>query len=305
MKEKLANIEERYNEIISKYSDLDEIGFDELSSTWKEIDELKNEANAIGTDMLVGITRDGGKFKSKNDVEFSFADIAEITSTIDKFTDRVYEDIKRINIEERAKKDQFSADFRERNRVRFDIRNTNNMIASLEAENKAINIELGNPTQELLDELAKAGIPYTPRTVDIAPERKFFLEQRLAANEASLKNYKDALDTYTVDEQRLTEEMEILKHGGKLSNTEDLDKSEELNKPLDVEKTQEEDLNNTIVTPVPAKPSEPELDEEDLIDIGAPIAPIDDETLTNGEPSEENKEDLGAAFIPVGVPTEG
>ena len=48
-------------------------GFDELSSTWKEIDELKNEANAIGTDMLVGITRDGGKFKSKNDVEFSFA----------------------------------------------------------------------------------------------------------------------------------------------------------------------------------------------------------------------------------------
>ena len=61
----------------------------------------------------------------------------------------------------------------------------------------------------------------------------------------------------------------------------------------------------TIVTPVPAKPSEPELDEEDLIDIGAPIAPIDDETLTNGEPSEENKEDLGAAFIPVGVPTEG
>ena len=32
MKEKLANIEERYNEIISKYSDLDEIGFDELSS---------------------------------------------------------------------------------------------------------------------------------------------------------------------------------------------------------------------------------------------------------------------------------
>ena len=41
MKEKLANIEERYNEIISKYSDLDEIGFDELSSTWKEIDELK------------------------------------------------------------------------------------------------------------------------------------------------------------------------------------------------------------------------------------------------------------------------
>ena len=191
MKEKLANIEERYNEIISKYSDLDEIGFDELSSTWKEIDELKNEANAIGTDMLVGITRDHGKFKSKNDVEFSFADIAEITSTIDKFTDRVYEDIKRINIEERAKKDQFSADFRERNRVRFDIRNTNNMIASLEAENKAINIELGNPTQELLDELAKAGIPYTPRTVDIAPERKFFLEQRLAANEASLKNYKD------------------------------------------------------------------------------------------------------------------
>ncbi len=305
MREKLANIEERYNEIISKYSDLEEVGFDELSSTWKEIDELKNEANAIGTDMLVGITRDGGKFKSKDSVEFSFADIAEITGTIDKFTDRVYNDIKRINSEERTKKDQFTADYRERNRVRFDIRNTRNMIASLEAENKAINIELGNPSQELLNELAKAGIPYTPSTTNVSPDRRFFLEQRLAANEASLKNYKDALDTYAVDEQRLTDEMEVLKHGGKLPNVAELNKTDdmeqEINKPL--EETSTNDLDNSIVTPVPADvtpvQTEPEKTDDDLIDIGAPIAPVDDE-LTNSE--DENKENEDDFLADIGDP---
>jgi outer membrane biosynthesis protein TonB len=310
MREKLANIEERYNEIISKYSDLDEVGFDELSSTWKEIDELKNEANAIGTDMLVGITRDGGKFKSKDSVEFSFADIAEITGIIDKFTDRVYNDIKRINSEERAKKDQFTADYRERNRVRFDIRNTRNMIASLEAENKAINIELGNPSQELLNELAKAGIPYTPSTTNVSPDRRFFLEQRLAANEASLKNYKDALDTYAVDEQRLTDEMEVLKHGGKLPNVAELNKTDdmeqEINKPL--EETSTNDLNNSIVTPVPSDvtpvQTEPEKTDDDLIDIGAPIAPVDDELTNSEDENKENEDGLGVVPVPVGVPTD-
>ncbi len=299
MKEKLANIEERYNNIISKYSNLDEIGFDELSSTWKEIDELKNEANAIGTNMLVGITRDGSKFKSKDAVEFSFADIAEISETIDKFNDRVYDEIRRINIEERTKKEQFTTDYRERNRVRFDIRNVRNMISSLEAENKAINVELGNSTQQLMDELTKAGISYTPSTVNVSPERRFFLEQRLTANEASLKNYMDALNAYTVDEQRLTDEMEILKHGGKLPSIDELNKTDDVVKDLDkpFNETLNNDLDNSIVTPVPIVPDKVE---DDLIDIGAPIVPTEDDALTDSdEEDKENEDGLGAVPIPV------
>lgn len=316
MKEKLVNIEERYNEIINGYSDLDEIGILELNSTWQELDKLKNEAIALSTDLLVGITRDSnGKFVSKNNVEFDLKEIADISSFVDKFTDRAYSDIHRIRVEERSKSDRAMDDVRERRRVRDDIRRTNDMISNLETEINAINAELGKPSQQALDELAKAGISYTP-SVNISPDRKFYLEQELAAKENSLNNFKKSLETYTLDEQRLTEEIDILRIGGKLPEMDELDFTEENEMAEDNEKdysrdidnNADNDLNNTIVTPTSSDvpgfgEDSTALDDEPLIPIDMPIdLENDGENNTDNVADEEDEKENSDNIIPVAVP---
>lgn len=316
MKEKLVNIEERYNEIINGYSDLNEIGILELNSTWQELDKLKNEAIALSTDLLVGITRDSnGKFISKNNVEFDLKEIADISSFVDKFTDRAYSDIHRIRVEERSKSDRAMDDVRERRRVRDDIRRTNDMISNLETEINAINAELGRPSQQALDELAKAGISYTP-SVNISPDRKFYLEQELTAKENSLNNFKKSLETYTLDEQRLTEEIDILRIGGKLSEMDELDFTEENEMAEDNEKdysrdidnNADNDLNNTIVTPTSSDvpgfgEDSPALDDEPLIPIDMPIdLENDGENNTDNAVDEEDEKENSDNIVPVAVP---
>lgn len=316
MKEKLVNIEERYNEIINGYSDLNEIGILELNSTWQELDKLKNEAIALSTDLLVGITRDSnGKFISKNNVEFDLKEIADISSFVDKFTDRAYSDIHRIRVEERSKSDRAMDDVRERRRVRDDIRRTNDMISNLETEINAINAELGRPSQQALDELAKAGISYTP-SVNISPDRKFYLEQELAAKENSLNNFKKSLETYTLDEQRLTEEIDILRIGGKLPEMDELDFTEEnemaenneKDYSRDIDNNADNDLNNTIVTPTSSDvpgfgEDSPALDDEPLIPIDMPIdLENDGENNTDNAVDEEDEKENSDNIVPVAVP---
>ena len=292
--DKVRELETKLNEIVARFVNLEEIGFDDLNAAWKEIDEVKQEASTLVEDLLVGATRqENGRFKSRSDIEFDIHEIAELTSSIDKLTDRAYSEIHRISIEERHKKDLFFEKGKRRNEVRQLIRTNNSMIASLEAEIKSLKTQLGDPglTDEMIADLASRGIKYTPSPSNLSPEKRYYLENELKAKEASLQSFKDANEMYRIEEERLTTEMGILKHGGRLEEP-SLEQT-----PEEPEKTEGE----PEVTPVPfptgtETPDEPEKtdDEPEVTPVPFPVGP---ET-----PKEPEKTEDEPGVVPVPFP---
>ena len=292
--DKVRELETKLNEIVARFVNLEEIGFDDLNATWKEIDEVKQEASTLVEDLLVGATRqENGRFKSRSDIEFDIHEIAELTSSIDKLTDRAYSEIHRISIEERHKKDLFFEKGKRRNEVRQLIRTNNSMIASLEAEIKSLKTQLGDPglTDEMIADLASRGIKYTPSPSNLSPEKRYYLENELKAKEASLQSFKDANEMYRIEEERLTTEMGILKHGGRLEEP-SLEQT-----PEEPERTEGE----PEVTPVPfptgtETPEEPEKtdDEPEVTPVPFPVGP---ET-----PKEPEKTEDEPGVVPVPFP---
>ena len=284
--DKVRELETKLNEIVARFDSLEEIGFDDLNAAWKEIDEVKQGANKLVEDLLVGSTRqENGKFKSRSDMEFDVHEIAELTSNVDKLTDKAYSEIKRISSEERHKKDLFFEKGKRRNEVRQSIRTNSSMIASLEAEIKSLKTQLGDPglTEEMVADLASRGIKFTPNPSNLSPEKQYYLENELKAKEVSLQSFKDANEMYKIEEERLTTEMGILKHGGKLEEP-SLEQT-----PTEPERTEGE----PEVTPVPfpggpETPEEPERTEgePEVIPVpfpGGPETPEEPER-TEGEP---------------------
>ena len=292
--DKVRELETKLNEIVARFVDLEEIGFDDLNAAWKEIDEVKQEASTLVEDLLVGATRqENGRFKSRSDIEFDIHEIAELTSSIDKLTDRAYSEIHRISIEERHKKDLFFEKGKRRNEVRQLIRTNNSMIASLEAEIKSLKTQLGDPglTDEMIADLASRGIKYTPSPSNLSPEKQYYLENELKAKEASLQSFKDANEMYRIEEERLTTEMGILKHGGRLEEP-SLEQT-----PEEPEKTEGE----PEVTPVPfptgtETPEEPERTEGEPEVTPVPF-PVGPET-----PEEPEKTEDEPGVVPVPFP---
>ena len=293
--DKVRELETKLNEIVARFVDLEEIGFDDLNAAWKEIDEVKQEASTLVEDLLVGATRqENGRFKSRSDIEFDIHEIAELTSSIDKLTDRAYSEIHRISIEERHKKDLFFEKGKRRNEVRQLIRTNNSMIASLEAEIKSLKTQLGDPglTDEMIADLASRGIKYTPSPSNLSPEKQYYLENELKAKEASLQSFKDANEMYRIEEERLTTEMGILKHGGRLEEP-SLEQT-----PEEPEKTEGE----PEVTPVPfptgtETPEEPEKTEDEPEVTPVPF-PVGAETP---EEPEKTEDDPGVVPVPFPV----
>lgn len=263
--DKVRELETKLNEIVARFDSLEEVGFDDLNAAWKEMDEVKQGANTLVEDLLVGATRQpNGKFKSRSDMEFDVHEIAELSSNVDRLTDRAYSEIHRISIEERHKKDLFFEKGKRRNEVRQSIRTNDSMIASLEAEIKSLKTQLGDPglTEEMIADLASRGIQFTPSQSNLSPEKRYYLENELKAKEASLQSFKEANEMYKIEEERLTTEMGILKHGGKLEEP-SLEQTPEEKKEAEVEheKTKEGDKGLEPVpfpTPEPTPQPEPE-----------------------------------------------
>ena len=321
--DKVRELETKLNEIVARFVNLEEIGFDDLNATWKEIDEVKQEASTLVEDLLVGATRqENGRFKSRSDIEFDIHEIAELTSSIDKLTDRAYSEIHRISIEERHKKDLFFEKGKRRNEVRQLIRTNNSMIASLEAEIKSLKTQLGDPglTDEMIADLASRGIKYTPSPSNLSPEKRYYLENELKAKEASLQSFKDANEMYRIEEERLTTEMGILKHGGRLEEPSLEQTSEEPERtegepevtpvpfptgtetPEEPEKTDDEPEVTPVPFPVgPETPEEPEKteDEPGVVPVPFPVGP---ETPEEPEKTDDEPEVTPVPF-PVGPET--
>ena len=321
--DKVRELETKLNEIVARFVNLEEIGFDDLNAAWKEIDEVKQEASTLVEDLLVGATRqENGRFKSRSDIEFDIHEIAELTSSIDKLTDRAYSEIHRISIEERHKKDLFFEKGKRRNEVRQLIRTNNSMIASLEAEIKSLKTQLGDPglTDEMIADLASRGIKYTPSPSNLSPEKRYYLENELKAKEASLQSFKDANEMYRIEEERLTTEMGILKHGGRLEEPSLEQTSEEPERtegepevtpvpfptgtetPEEPEKTDDEPEVTPVPFPVgPETPKEPEKteDEPGVVPVPFPVGP---ETPEGPEKTDDEPEVTPVPF-PVGPET--
>ena len=131
----------------------------------------------------------------------------------------------------------------------------------------------------MIADLASRGIKYTPSPSNLSPEKQYYLENELKAKEASLQSFKDANEMYRIEEERLTTEMGILKHGGRLEEP-SLEQT-----PEEPEKTEGE----PEVTPVPfptgtETPEEPERteDEPEVTPVPFPVGPE-----TPEEPEEE------------------
>lgn len=218
--EEIMNLNTKLDEILSNAGDISLLGYDDLKNLWQQIDELKNEANTLAENMLVGVTRQpNGRFKGKADIEFDINEIATFTTAIDKFTDRAYSEISHINMIERDKKEQFNERGKrviELNRL---MRTNESLISNLKSEISDLRNQLGdaNLISEMLDFLESNGITYTPSESNLTPERKYFLEQKLNAALHSLDTFEKANEMYKIEEEKLREEMNILKNGGILN----------------------------------------------------------------------------------------
>ena len=104
--DRVTELNTRLDEILQNAGDISVIGYNDLKALWEKIDELKKEANTIAEDMLVGLTRQpNGRFKGKADIEIDINEISTLTTAIDRFTDRAYSEISRINMIEREKRE--------------------------------------------------------------------------------------------------------------------------------------------------------------------------------------------------------
>ena len=86
--DKVRELETKLNEIVARFVNLEEIGFDDLNAAWKEIDEVKQEASTLVEDILVGATRqENGRFKSRSDIEFDIDSLVVllVPSVLDSF----------------------------------------------------------------------------------------------------------------------------------------------------------------------------------------------------------------------------
>lgn len=315
--DKVRELENRLQEALREDLDLSVIGYNELDATWRTIDEIKNEANEVISDLIVGSTRDeNGRFISKDNMTFDVDEIAAISAGIKEITDKAYARISVINAEERRKKDLFADKFASRRNLRESIRTNDSMIRTLEAEIKSIKTQLGDPglTQEMIADLASRGIEFKPSESSLSPERRYYLENELKAKEASLQSFKDANDVYKHQEEKLTSEMEILRNGGKLEEVLEEEKTEEKVDEKAEEKTEEKVEEQTPIDPIlPPAGLEPEEKKKEGEGVIPPILPPEkiDTHEMGEEPDEfpiiegeekEDEEEKGKDDTPIITP---
>ena len=325
--DKVRELEDRLEETIREHLDLTEVGFDEIDNYWKKIDEIKNEANQVVADLIVGATRDeNGKFVAKNNITFDIDEIAAITTKIKEITDLAYQRISESSAVARGKRDLFAQKFSRRREVKQLIAMNESMVNTLETDIKSIKSQLGDPglTQEMIEELAKRGIEYKPSPSNLTPEKRFYLENELKAKEASLATFVSATQMYKEEQEKLTTDMGILKHGGKIEEPEEEKKDEEERTNEDKKGKEEEGpkpfpnfenngegtgnqdeedkKDDTIPLPIPPRPI---IDETDN-DLGKgedepkPFPDFDNEGEgTGNQDEEEQKGDTKVVPVPI------
>ena len=298
--DKVRELEARLEEILKNDTPLEEIGALELGNTWRILDGIKNEANEIMLDMLVGATRDEkGRMVSKDKTTFDLKEISQISTRLDIITDKAYDKMHELLMEKNRKFDLI-AQKRDMKKILIHARYQNNSLI----KTTEIEIESIKRDKQVIADRMKAD----EEKGELSSEKKALYERELEnkdaiinAKMASINMLKERNEECNNDLDKIQNDINILMNGGKLEEP-SLEQA-----PAEPERTEEEPTVEPVtpeepertegepeVTPVPfpvgpETPTEPERTEGEPVVTPVPF-PVGPETPTEPERTGEEPE---------------
>lgn len=273
--DKVRELEARLEEILKNDTPLEEIGALELGNTWRILDGIKNEANEIMLDMLVGATRDEkGRMVSKDKTTFELKEISQISTGLDIITDKAYDKMHELLMEKNRKFDLI-AQKRDMKKILIHARYQNNSLI----KTTEIEIESIKRDKQVIADRMKAD----EEKGELSSEMKALYERELENKDAiinakmdSINMLKERNEECNNDLDKIQNDINILMNGGKLEEP-SLEQA-----PAEPERTEEEP------TVEPETPEEPERTEGEPVVTPVPF-PVGPETpaepeRTEGEP---------------------
>ena len=289
--DKVRELEARLEEILKNDTPLEEIGALELGNTWRILDGIKNEANEIMLDMLVGATRDEkGRMVSKDKTTFELKEISQISTGLDIITDKAYDKMHELLMEKNRKFDLI-AQKRDMKKILIHARYQNNSLI----KTTEIEIESIKRDKQVIADRMKAD----EEKGELSSEKKALYERELENKDAiinakmdSINMLKERNEECNNDLDKIQNDINILMNGGKLEEP-SLEQA-----PAEPERTEEEP------TVEPETPEEPERTEGEPEVTPVPF-PVGPETPEEPERTEGEPEVTPVPF-PVGpeTPTE-
>ena len=270
--DKVRELEARLEEILKNDTPLEEIGALELGNTWRILDGIKNEANEIMLDMLVGATRDEkGRMVSKDKTTFDLKEISQISTGLDIITDKAYDKMHELLMEKNRKFDLI-AQKRDMKKILIHARYQNNsLIKTTEIEIESIKRDKQVIADRMKDDEEKG---------ELSSEKKALYERELENKDAiinakmdSINMLKERNEECNNDLDKIQNDINILMNGGKLEEP-SLEQA-----PAEPERTEEEP------TVEPETPEEPERTEGEPEVTPVPF-PVGPETPTEPERTE-------------------
>ena len=273
--DKVRELEARLEEILKNDTPLEEIGALELGNTWRILDGIKNEANEIMLDMLVGATRDEkGRMVSKDKTTFDLKEISQISTGLDIITDKAYDKMHELLMEKNRKFDLI-AQKRDMKKILIHARYQNNSLI----KTTEIEIESIKRDKQVIADRMKAD----EEKGELSSEKKALYERELEnkdaiinAKMASINMLKERNEECNNDLDKIQNDINILMNGGKLEEP-SLEQA-----PAEPERTEEEP------TVEPVTPEEPERTEgePEVTPVPFPVGPETpaEPERTEGEP---------------------
>lgn len=100
--DKMRELENRYNETLANVdlNNLQEVRNERIKEIIIALDEIKRQSFETISDLLVGTARlDDGRFANRNNVEYDINQIAQMTSSANNLSDKIYDSIHSLSIE--------------------------------------------------------------------------------------------------------------------------------------------------------------------------------------------------------------
>ena len=273
--DKVRELEARLEEILKNDTPLEEIGALELGNTWRILDGIKNEANEIMLDILVGATRDEkGRMVSKDKTTFDVKEISQISTGLDIITDKAYDKMHELLMEKNRKFDLI-AQKRDMKKILIHARYQNNSLI----KTTEIEIESIKRDKQVIADIMKTD----EEKGELSPEKKALYERELENKDAiinakmdSINMLKERNEECNNDLDKIQNDINILMNGGKLEEP-SLEQA-----PAEPERTEEEP------TVEPVTPEEPERTEgePEVTPVPFPVGPETpaEPERTEGEP---------------------
>ena len=285
--DKVRELEARLEEILKNDTPLEEIGALELGNTWRILDGIKNEANEIMLDILVGATRDEkGRMVSKDKTTFDVKEISQISTGLDIITDKAYDKMHELLMEKNRKFDLI-AQKRDMKKILIHARYQNNSLI----KTTEIEIESIKRDKQVIADIMKTD----EEKGELSPEKKALYERELENKDAiinakmdSINMLKERNEECNNDLDKIQNDINILMNGGKLEEP-SLEQA-----PAEPERTEEEPTVEPVTPEEPERTEgEPEVTPVPFPGGGEelPVEPEEEEPTVEETPEPEQEEE--------------